>query len=205
MPKFHLPLFWIALSALVLASGCSGSKAYTKRGLKMEEVGMMPQAASFYYTAVQKNRPTRMRWLAFNVLANGSSTITCVNSTRHACPTTALEQSRHLKREAYNARVAKLGIRLLFMEFARQAYESVKDAHMDELYQAGLTALETEDFEEAVTQFEEVVRLDPEYEDAAIWQTSHSASPGTESHISHGSIALADRIECTRSGDQARR
>ena len=52
--------------------------------------------------------------------------------------------------EAYNNRVAKLGIRLLFMESARQAYEQVKDAHMDELYQAGLTALETEDFADAL-------------------------------------------------------
>ena len=168
MLKFHLPLFWIALSALVLASGCSGSKAYTKRGLKMEEVGMMPQAASFYYTAVQK-KPTNTdalaglqragQWVLNDHLRQFDE---ARMSNDRARAVAAFEAA-----EAYNARVAKLGIRLLFMESARQAYELVKDAHMDELYQAGLTALETEDFEEAVTQFEEVVRLDPEYEDAA--------------------------------------
>ena len=68
--------------------------------------------------------------------------------------------------EAYNNRVAKLGIRLLFMEGARQAYEQVKDAHMDELYQAGLTALETEDFADALVQFTEIIRLQADYEDA---------------------------------------
>ena len=47
-------LFLIALVAVGLGTGCSTSKAYTKRGLKMEEVGMMSQAASFYYTAVEK-------------------------------------------------------------------------------------------------------------------------------------------------------
>ena len=168
MLNFHLPLFWIALSALVLASGCSGSKAYTKRGLKMEEVGMMPQAASFYYTAVQK-KPTNTdalaglqragQWVLNDHLRQFDE---ARMSNDRARAVAAFEAA-----EAYNARVAKLGIRLLFMESARQAYELVKDAHMDELYQAGLTALETEDFEEAATQFEEVVRLDPEYEDAA--------------------------------------
>lgn len=168
MLRFHLPLFWIALSALVLASGCSGSKAYTKRGLKMEEVGMMPQAASFYYTAVQK-KPTNTdalaglqragQWVLNDHLRQFDE---ARMSNDRARAVAAFEAA-----EAYNARVAKLGIQLLFMESARQAYELVKDAHMDELYQAGLTALETEDFEEAVTQFEEVVRLDPEYEDAA--------------------------------------
>lgn len=168
MLRFHLPLFWIALSALVVASGCSGSKAYTKRGLKMEEVGMMPQAASFYYTAVQK-KPTNTdalaglqragQWVLNDHLRQFDE---ARMSNDRARAVAAFEAA-----EAYNARVAKLGIRLLFMESSRQAYELVKDAHMDELYQAGLTALETEDFEEAVTQFEEVVRLDPEYEDAA--------------------------------------
>ena len=168
MLNFHLPLFWIALSAMVLASGCSGSKAYTKRGLKMEEVGMMPQAASFYYTAVQK-KPTNTdalaglqragQWVLNDHLRQFDE---ARMSNDRARAVAAFEAA-----EAYNARVAKLGIRLLFMESARQAYELVKDAHMDELYQAGLTALETEDFEEAATQFEEVVRLDPEYEDAA--------------------------------------
>ena len=67
--------------------------------------------------------------------------------------------------EAYNNRVAKLGIRLLFMESARQAYEQVKDAHMDELYQAGLTALETEDFADALCTTE-IIRLQADYEDA---------------------------------------
>ena len=46
---------WIFLTALTW-TGCSGSKAYVKRGLKMEQLGMMDQAASFYQTAVIKNR-----------------------------------------------------------------------------------------------------------------------------------------------------
>ena len=38
-----------------MLSSCSGSKAFVKRGIKMEEVGMMSQAANFYFTAVSKD------------------------------------------------------------------------------------------------------------------------------------------------------
>ena len=64
-------LFLIALVAVGLGTGCSTSKAYTKRGLKMEEVGMMSQAASFYYTAVQKKATIRTRSPASNAQGNG--------------------------------------------------------------------------------------------------------------------------------------
>ena len=168
MLRTHLPLFWIVLSALVLGSGCSGSKAYTKRGKKMEEVGMMPQAASFYYTAVQK-KPTNTDALAG--LQRAGQWVLNDHLRQFDEARMANDRARAVAAfeaaEAYDAKVAKLGIRLLFMESARQAYEQVKNAHMDELYQAGLAALETEDFEKAASQFEEVIRLDPSYEDAA--------------------------------------
>ena len=45
---------WVLVIAIAW-TGCSGSKAYVKRGLKMEELGMMDQAARFYQTAVSKN------------------------------------------------------------------------------------------------------------------------------------------------------
>ena len=160
-------LFLIALVAVGLGTGCSTSKAYTKRGLKMEEVGMMSQAASFYYTAVQKKATNTDalaglqragQWVLNDHLRQFDEARVANDRARAVA---AFEAA-----EAYNNRVAKLGIRLLFMESARQAYEQVKDAHMDELYQAGLTALETEDFADALVQFTEIIRLQADYEDA---------------------------------------
>jgi tetratricopeptide (TPR) repeat protein len=157
----------IGLVVLIWGAGCSGSKAYTKRGLKMEEVGMMTQAAGFYYTAVQKKATNTEalaglqragQWVLNDHLKQFDEARMANDRARAVA---AFEAA-----EAYNTRVAKLGIRLLFMESARQAYEQVKDAHMDELYQAGLTALETEDFEDALAQFTEIVRLQADYEDA---------------------------------------
>ena len=160
-------LFLIALVAVGLGTGCSTSKAYTKRGLKMEEVGMMSQAASFYYTAVQKKATNTDalaglqragQWVLNDHLRQFDEARVANDRARAVA---AFEAA-----EAYNNRVAKLGIRLLFMESARQAYEQVKDAHMDELYQAGLAALETEDFADALVQFTEIIRLQADYEDA---------------------------------------
>ena len=167
---FRAPQFlsWILFSAITLGIGCSGSKAYTKRGLKMEEVGMMPQAANFFYTAVQK-KPTNTDALAG--LQRAGQWVLNDHLRQFDEARMANDRARAVAAfeaaEAYDARVARLGIRLLFIESARQAYAQVKDAHMDELYQAGLQALETEDFENALTQFEEVVRLQADYEDAA--------------------------------------
>lgn len=167
MHSTRFRFFLIALAAICLGSGCSSSKAYTKRGLKMEEVGMMSQAASFYYTAVQKKATNTDalaglqragQWVLNDHLLQFDEARMAYDRARAVA---AFEAA-----EAYNNRVAKLGIRLLFVESARQAYEQVKDAHMDELYQAGLTALETENFEEALEQFTEVVRLQSDYEDA---------------------------------------
>ena len=159
--------FLIALLAVGLGTGCSTSKAYTKRGLKMEEVGMMSQAASFYYTAVQKKATNTDalaglqragQWVLNDHLRQFDE---ARRGNDRARAVAAFEAA-----EAYSNRVAKLGIRLLFMESARQAYEQVKDAHIDELYQAGLTALETEDFADALVQFTEIIRLQADFEDA---------------------------------------
>ena len=167
MHSIRFLLFLIALVAVGLGTGCSTSKAYTKRGLKMEEVGMMSQAASFYYTAVHKKATNTDalaglqragQWVLNDHLRQFDEARMANNRARAVA---AFEAA-----EAYNNRLAKLGIRLLFMESARQAYEQVKDAHMVELYQAGLTALETEDFEDALVQFTEIIRLQADYEDA---------------------------------------
>ena len=53
--------WWAILGILgilgaLLATGCNSPNALAKRGAKMEEAGMMDQAANFYYTALQKDR-----------------------------------------------------------------------------------------------------------------------------------------------------
>ena len=49
----------VACLSLLTFTGCNGSKAFVKRAAKMEEAGMMPQAADLYMTAVVK-KPTNV-------------------------------------------------------------------------------------------------------------------------------------------------
>jgi len=158
---------WIFLTALTW-TGCSGSKAYVKRGLKMEQLGMMDQAASFYQTAVIKNRNNTDalaglqrsgQWVLNDRLREFDESRMAHNRARAVL---AFEEA-----EAFASKIEKLGIRLVFLESARLAFEQVKNAHLDELYAAGMEALETEDFKVAFEQFEEVLRLQEDYEDAA--------------------------------------
>ena len=89
MPLTRFTFLLIALTAMAWGTGCSGSKAYTKRGLKMEEVGMMPQAASFYYTAVQKKATNTEALAGLQRFGNAENSL-----TRTAC------RRRHLIRLA---------------------------------------------------------------------------------------------------------
>ena len=46
---------WLMIFCITLAS-CNGSKAYFKRGLKLEEQGLVDEAAASYYGSLQRNR-----------------------------------------------------------------------------------------------------------------------------------------------------
>lgn len=164
--------FWIAVaiaaSSLLLLPGCNGSKAFVKRGLKMEEVGMMDQAANFYQMAVTKN-PNNTDALA-GLQRSGQWVL---NKHLETFDQARLAQDRARavqafeEAEAYHAKIEKLGIRLLFLESAQAAYVLVKNAHLDDLYQQGIVALEDAQFQQAQEAFDEIVRLDPDYKDAA--------------------------------------
>ncbi|MFZ8835684.1 MAG: CsgG/HfaB family protein [Flavobacteriales bacterium] len=154
--------------SIVLGYGCSGSKAYVKRGIKMEEVGMMEQAAGFFYTAVMKNRanPDALagmqragQWVLNDHLRTFDEARLAKNRGRAV---TAYETA-----EAYHAKIEQLGIRLIFPETSRIAFNQVKNAHLDDLYTLGMQALEKEDFAGAQTNFDEIIRLQPDYLDAA--------------------------------------
>ena len=158
---------WVLVIAIAW-TGCSGSKAYVKRGLKMEELGMMDQAARFYQTAVSKNsyNPDALaglqragQWVLNDYLRQFDEFRMAHNRARAVV---VFEEA-----EAYASKIEKLGVRLVFLESARTAFEQVKNAHLDELYADGVEALETEDFGTALEQFSEILRLQEDYEDTA--------------------------------------
>ena len=165
--RFSTWTFVITICALTAMIGCSGSKAFVKRGMKMEEVGMMQQAANFYYTAVTKDayNPDALagmqragQWVLNDYLARFDEARLAGN---RGSAVSAFEKAK-----AYQNKVERLGIGLLILSETEAAYIRVKNDHLEEVYDAAVAHLEIEAFSESLRDFDEVLRLDPEYKDA---------------------------------------
>ena len=151
-----------AMFLVLTGTGCNGSKAFTKRGAKMEEAGMMEQAAGFYFTAVQKDK---MNTEAMQGLRRTGQWV--LNDRLTAFDGAMLRDEKaaavkaYEEADAYFKKVDALGVRLDFPETKRMAYSQVKNSHMDDLYRAASRALEDEKFDAALTDLTEILRLDP--------------------------------------------
>jgi tetratricopeptide (TPR) repeat protein len=157
----------LATSVLIAMSSCSGSKAFVKRGMKMEEVGMMQQAANFYYTAVTKDAynadalaglQRAGQWVLNDHLARFDEARLAGN---RGTAVSAFERAK-----AYQNKLERLGIGLLILSETEAAYNRVKNDHLEEVYEEAVAHLEDEAFSESLQDFDEVLRLDPKYKDA---------------------------------------
>jgi tetratricopeptide (TPR) repeat protein len=162
-----LSFFLTACFAVLIFSGCNGSKAFVKRAAKMEEAGMTPQAANLYYTAVIK-KPTNvdamvgLKRTGQIVLAQHISSFdqAVMNHQREG----ALDAWHDA--EAWDNKLEAVGVNLAFPEAKRPTYETVKNAHLDESYRKANALLEEEAFDEALREFDAILELDGTYEDA---------------------------------------
>ena len=159
--------FLTACFAVLMFSGCNGSKAFVKRAAKMEEAGMTAQAANLYYTAVIK-KPTNvdamvgLKRTGQIVLAQHISAFdqAVMNHQREG----ALDAWHEA--EAWDQKLEAVEVDLAFPEAKRATYETVKNAHLDESYRKANELLESEQFDEALREFDAILDLDGTYEDA---------------------------------------
>ncbi len=160
---------WLVILSSMIALACNGPKALVKKGFELESAGQIEQAANMYYAAVMKDR-THVDALASlqragqgvldMKLADFQSAV-ALNDRAEAVRTYELA-------EAYFDKIAAVNVRLDFPERHKMAFSQVKNAHMNDLYNSGMESLASERFEDAQREFEEIVRLDPTYLDAAL-------------------------------------
>ena len=162
--------FALGLLALILLGAlpaCNGSKAFVKRGAKMEEAGMMPQAANLYYTAVVK-KPSNIDAMVglkrTGQVVLGQHIAAFDEAVAYDMRETALDAWHDA--EAWDAKLEAVGVDLAFPEAKRAMYETVKNAHLDESYRQANILLEQEMFDEALAEFDAILQLDPTYQDA---------------------------------------
>jgi tetratricopeptide (TPR) repeat protein len=164
----QLPYLFLLTSIILVFAGCNGSKAFVKRGMKMEEVGMMEQAGNYYYSAVMRDRSNPEALAAMQRAGQWvlNDHIRAFDDARLAGNREGAVAS-YEQAEAYFEKIEKINVRLLFPESAKYAYRNVKNAHLDDLYNQGMEALENELFVAAQSAFNEIIRIEPTYEDAA--------------------------------------
>ena len=166
------------LLTTTMLTGCNGSKAFVKRAKKMEEAGMMPQAADLYYTAVMK-KSTNVD--AVIGLQRTGQVVLGQHIAKFdegvARNDRELAIGAWADAEAWQNKCADVGAALVFPEAKRSTYESVKNAHLDATYQQANILLEQEQFAEAQLEFDAILALDPNYQDAQDLRTVAYCEP----------------------------
>ncbi len=157
----------LTFAGLALLPACNGSKAFVKRGAKMEAAGMMPQAANLYYTAVVK-KPSNIDAMVglkrTGQVVLGQHIASFDEAVAYDLRETALDAWHDA--EAWDAKLEAVGVDLAFPEAKRATYETVKNAHLDASYRQANILLEQEMFDEALLEFDAILQLDPTYQDA---------------------------------------
>ena len=157
----------LGLGLTMSFSSCNGAKSYVKKAKKMEEVGMMEQAAAHYMTALRK-KPSNLdaitglkrtgqivlqkHFADFDEAVIRNDRETAISSFKEA--------------DKYFEQVKSLGVTLIFPAEKRTMFESVKNAHVQEIYVEGSGHLENLRYAEALDVFEKIEELVPGFKDA---------------------------------------
>ncbi|MBL8001498.1 MAG: hypothetical protein JNL05_06010 [Flavobacteriales bacterium] len=165
----------IVLSALLAAlvwAGCSGSKAYTKKGVKLDEAGLYTEAAEMYLQALQRN-PSNvdakigLKKAGQQVLNDKMSAFFKAFSVGEDKGTAV---QTFLDGKAYLERVQRAGVSLEIADNYRRDFEEVKGQFLVELYNKGQDQLTKQDYKGAEATFAQIAKLEPNYKDATSLQ-----------------------------------
>ena len=172
----------IRISIGATLSSCNGAKAYVKKAQKMEEAGMMDQASNHYFTALSK-KPNNADAL-IGLKRTGQiilSRYLVKFDEAHLRGEREEAISQFQNAERYYSSVTKVGVRLLFPETKRALFESVKNAHVEEIYVEANEHLEIKQYYEAQILFERIEELVPGFKDAAVLGNYAFCKPTYES------------------------
>jgi tetratricopeptide (TPR) repeat protein len=176
---------------VALLAGCSGSKAYTKKGAKLDEAGLYTEAADMYLQAVQRN-PKNVD-AKIGLKKTGQQVLNDKLSTFFKAFSMGDDKGdavqAFLDGKAYMDRVQQTGVTLEIPDNYRRDFEQVKGQFLVELYTKGQDQLAVQDYKGAEATFARIAKLEPGYKDASSLQSMAYLEPLYRS----GKDALAAR------------
>jgi len=155
----------LLLSAILVIAGCA-SKRYTKKAVKFEEAGLYEDAAEYYYQAVKKkdsNVEAKLGLQKTGQITLDRKLDDFMRSYKQNDYKTAVYN--YLESEKYYKKVKEVNVNLDFPEHYKEYYEEAKGDYLNKKYADGIDKLNREDFDAALTVFEEIKNIDANYKD----------------------------------------
>lgn len=170
-------LRWFGFFGLVLLLACSGSKAYYKKGEKLNEAGLYKEAAEYYLIALRKN-PNNVD-AKIGLKSNGERLLEDkLTRFYKAHGAENYREAVYAYQDAmdYHATLTKY-IDVEVAPYYEGYYNEAKDAYLKQRYADSQALLKEEKFEAAQEVLDEILEIDPHYEDARILSKSSEVEP----------------------------
>jgi len=176
MRKHLLYIFILALSLLTAA--CTGSKKMAKQATKLEEAGMVEEAADFFYRSVTRNDNN----IDAKVGLKRTGQIVLDNLLSEFFKANAAEDYRtatykYIEAKEFYEKINGVGISLDFPNFYESDFENAKENYLDELYYRAEDAMDYENFSLVEELTAEILTLDPNYKDVEALNRRAVAEP----------------------------
>lgn len=157
----------LILFAATIATGCATSRSFAKKGMKLEEAGLLEEAARMYYTSLQKNRTN----VEAKIGMKNTGQVVLNNKLQEFVQLKSFDKKKEAvaaweEAMKYRDRVSSLGVELQLADFYVEDYENMEREYIEELYDEGLALMDGGEYEKAEERFNEIARLDPEHNEA---------------------------------------
>ncbi len=167
-PMKHFLLSSIVLFTVLSMVSCSGSKAYYKKGKKLEEAGLNYEAAHFYITSLQRNRGNSDAVLALK--RSGQIVLDDLFSDfykYYANDNYKQAVYAYLEASKFETAVEDVNVRLSSAAYYEDYYNEVKAVYIQQLYNKAQKDLDNENFADAEDKLEEIKTLEPSYKNVS--------------------------------------
>ncbi len=157
---------WLIVFCMIL-NACNGSKAYYKRGFKLEEQGLIDEAAASYYGALQRNRNNIEAKIG---LKNTGQTV--LNKKLEVFTKNRnLDQKREgvysfIRAKEYQSKIKKIGVTIEIPSYFESDYAEITQSYLLDLYNEGNDLLNQGQFSIAELKFKEIGNFDSNYKDS---------------------------------------
>ncbi|WP_291858234.1 hypothetical protein [Marinilabilia sp.] len=162
-----------SIITILLISGCA-SKRYMNKALELENAGLVSEAADLYLRSLQANDDNIDSKLGLK--RTGQTVIDRKNNEFQAFYRNKQYKEAvytFLDIDNYRTQANRFGINLNVPPNTLAFYNEAKESYLNKQYHKGIDALNAENFSNALSLLDEVLKIDPNFRDASrYWVTA---------------------------------